>query len=177
MKKLNWGCGSIQPEGWVNVDHSSEFYNLPEPINQCYVDTKGFPDNEFDIIVAHASVQQVEWNKLVDQLREFRRLLKPGGVIRISLPDIEVGFAEYQRGNINWFPNSEQSLDDRFSAWLTWYSTTTTLLTRKALLNKLAEAGFIRFDTVGYKRIAFGPPEITELDTRANEFFFVEAVK
>ena len=75
-------------------------------------------------------------------LLEFHRVLKPGGVIRISLPDIVSGFEAYKNNNISFFPNSEDNLDIRFSAWLTWYSQSVSLLTDKALQDKLSVIGF-----------------------------------
>lgn len=182
MKKLNWGCGSIQPEGWENVDHDSIF--------QAKKTTRFYKDDTFDIIVAHASIQQVKWHDLVEQLMELRRILKPGGVLRISLPDFIVGFQAYRDGDpMGFLPNSEPDLDDRFSAWLTWYSTTRTLLTQKALLNKLMEAGFKEAGQAFFKQNWYGLEntieaasrykcdEALELDTRPKEFFFMEARK
>lgn len=175
MKKLNWGCGSIQPKDWINVDHDWHFYNGTD--KNFYNNTMAFTDNEFDIIVAHASLQQVEWHSLVDQLKELKRILKPGGVLRISLPDIISGFEAYRVGNITWFPNNEEKLSDRFSAWLTWYSTSKTLLTRYALENKIMESGFSDKKACLPTQTHSNYPEVTELDTRHDEFFFVEAYK
>lgn len=165
MKKLNFGCGSIQPEGWVNFDIDPEFK----------ASEYEFKQEEFDIIVAHAVVQQFEWHDMVGELRFLGKLLKTGGVLRISLPDIYKGFQAYERGEIDWFPNQEADIDDRFSAWLTWYSTSKTLLTKDALINKLAEAGFKTVNMSRFKQSS--TPGAAELDTRNKEFYFVEAIK
>jgi hypothetical protein len=46
MRRLNFGCGSIQPAGWENVDR--------EDFGQPHLgSTSLFDDNTFDIIVAH----------------------------------------------------------------------------------------------------------------------------
>lgn len=171
MRKLNFGCGSIQPKDWVNVDKDEEF--------STWKHTKGFDQNIFDIIVAHAVVQQFEWHEMVDQLKELHRILKPGGVIRISLPNILRGFDFYNQQDRRFFPNGEEDLDDKFSAWLTWYSTSKTLLTPKALAHKLMEAGFHDWRIVDFQQSGFldALSEILELDTRQGEFYFVEAIK
>lgn len=175
MKKLNWGCGSIQPKDWDNVDKDYNFYNGTD--QNFYSGTQDMADNTYDIIVAHCSVQMIEWHELITTLHQLLRVLKPGGTLRISLPDIKQGFREYAKGNKMWFPNSEENIDDRFSAWLTWYSTSKTLLTSEALIQKLKAAGFYGAYYCGFKQTACDNKEIVELDTRENECYFVEATK
>lgn len=179
MKKLNWGCGSIQPKDWLNYDIDPQFNAL------CGIDSvefwdptrAPFDDDTFDIIVAHCSLQIVEWHSLVAQLQDLRRILKPGGVIRISLPDIWQGFKAWDSGDKGWFPNGEDDLDERFSAWLTWYSTTKSLLTIGALRSKLANVGFEHIRPVSFKKTSSAYPESIQLDTREGECYFVEAIK
>jgi predicted SAM-dependent methyltransferase len=179
MLKLNFGCGSIQPKGWWHVDKDYKTFQTLAPEAPIIHDsTSLMADNFFDIIVAHAVVQQFEWHETVKELKELYRILKPGGVIRISLPDIEAGFINFRESNIDWFPNGEEDLHDRFCAWLTWYSTSKTLFTRKAIINKLAEAGFKYIFPVGFMET--DRPEYleaVELDTRDGEFYFIEAQK
>lgn len=169
-KKLNFGCGSIQPEGWDNVDI--------EDHGQPFVGSTGiFDDNTYDIIVAHASIQCTEWHNLSDLFIELQRILKPGGVIRIGLPDIEEGFRQLESKNKSWFPNGENELHQRFCAWLTWYSTSRSLLTIRALMMKLEASGFSHIRPVSFMQTSSAYPESVDLDTRKDEFYFVEAVK
>lgn len=169
MVKLNFGCGSIQPDGWINIDHDTQFNATPHLNN--------VEPGSVDIIVAHAVVQQIPWHMLCKKLIELRTKLKVGGILRISLPDIVSGFEAYKDNDISWFPNGEGNLDDRFSAWLTWYSTSCTLLTVDALIHKLEEAGFYQILPTSYKQTKFDIIESIELDTRESEFYFVEAKK
>lgn len=177
MKKLNFGCGSIQPEGWVNYDSDPQFNAVipPTGIRAAYM--MPFVNEEFDIIVAHCCIQMTEWHDLPALFKELLRILKPGGVLRVSLPDIVSGFSAYIAGDIKWFPNSEEDLAERFSAWLTWYSTTKTLMTRTALAKKLTDAGFRDTAMVGFKQAFYTHKESTELDTRKGECYFLEAIK
>lgn len=90
MNKLNFGCGSIQPEGWENVDI--------EDCGQPHIGTSTlFADGEFDIIVAHCAIQIVDFMDLFTVLSDLHRILKPGGILRISLPDIIAGFHEVKK--------------------------------------------------------------------------------
>ena len=83
----------------------------------------------------------------------------------------------YSQGDIPWLPNGEENIDERFSAWLTWYSTTRTLLTQPALHRKLLASGFTSVAAAGFKESVYGDESITALDTRLNECFFSEAKK
>ena len=167
---INFGCGSIQPSDWTNIDLDPEF-------NTEHRDLELIPDNSCDILVCHAIVCCVKYHDIEKVLLEFYRVLKPGGVVRISLPDIVSGFEAYKNNNINFFPNSEDDLDKRFSAWLTWYSQSASLLTDKALQYKLQDCGFSSVSKTNFKQTSYSNEKIYELDTREYEFYFVEAVK
>lgn len=168
--KLNFGCGSIQPDGWVNIDNDPEF-------NTVFREIYSQDDNTFDLIVAHCSIQMIEYNNITQVLAELHRVLKPEGILRISLPDIKTGFRKYIDQDIDWFPNGEDSLHDRFCAWLTWYSTTKSLLTQDALSEKLHQSGFENVAWVGFQETFFGDKSVWELDTRNGECYFMEAQK
>lgn len=167
---LNFGCGSIQPNDWVNVDIDPEFNTEIKNIHL-------IDDNQFDKIVAHCSIQMIEYNDLERNFNGLCRILKPGGVLRISLPNITKGFEMYMSKNIDWFPNGEDDLHDRFCAWLTWYSTSKSLLTFEALKSKLLLSGFEDVSLVDFKISFYGDEKILELDTRQYECYFTEAVK
>lgn len=170
MVKGSFGCGSIVADNWHNIDK--------ENFGQEYVgSTELFEDNYFDIIVAHCSLQTNEWHEIGNVLKELYRILKHDGILRISLPDIETGFDNYKNKKIDWFPNGEKDLDVRFSAWLTWYSSTKTLLTPHALIMKLGEAGFRCASRTEFKHSVYSDSEITELDSRQFETFIIEAMK
>jgi predicted SAM-dependent methyltransferase len=168
MRRLNFGCGSIQPADWENVDR--------EDFGQPHLgSTSLFDDNTFDIIVAHCSLQLTEYDDVAAVLGDLHSILKTGGVLRVSLPNITAGFSAFERGDIDWFPNSEPNLDDRFSNWLTWYSTTRSLWTVNAIIHRLYEAGFVKVELCEFGRSGVAGAE--QLDTREGECFFVEALK
>jgi len=167
---INFGCGSIQPSDWTNIDIDPEFKTEHKDLSLIL-------DNSCDIIVCHAIICCVKYHDIEKVLSEFYRVLKPNGVVRISLPDIVSGFDAYKNNNIDFFPNSEDDLDKRFSAWLTWYSHSASLLTSKALQYKLQAVGFNNFDKTNFKQTLYSNEKIYELDTREHEFYFVEAMK
>jgi len=83
---LNLGCGSIFLKGWKNLDfHSfhpeviSHDLRLPLPIEEKSID-----------VVYHAHVlQHLEYDDAHKLMHECQRVLKPGGSLRIVVPDLE----------------------------------------------------------------------------------------
>src|SRR4051812_19569505 len=111
MRKLNFGAGSIQPADWSNCD-------IEDFGQEDVGSTELYADNTFDIAVAHCSLQITPYHDIEKILTELHRILKPSGVLRISLPDIVRGFQAYGEGDIDWLPNGEDNIEERFSAWL-----------------------------------------------------------
>jgi SAM-dependent methyltransferase len=167
---INFGCGSIQPTDWINIDIDPEYNTTHKNLHQ-------IQDSSCDLIVSHATICAIPYHEIKPVLLEFNRVLKDNGVLRISLPDIVSGFDAYKNNNIDFFPNSEDNLDRRFSSWLTWYSTSVSLLTDKALEYKLKDAGFKNVSKINYKETKYSNQKIYELDTREHEFYFMEATK
>ena len=85
IKKLHIGCGSNLLEGWLNADYnvdSSDVFNLDA--------AKIFPINSdaFDIIFSEHMIEHINYYQGLSMLNECRRVLKPGGRIRITTPDL-----------------------------------------------------------------------------------------
>lgn len=83
---LNLGCGRQFHPAWVNVDLV--------PINQsvCKVDiSRGLPfsDNRFDAIYHSHLLEHLDHNQGQMLIGECFRALKPGGILRIVVPDLE----------------------------------------------------------------------------------------
>lgn len=88
MIKLNIGSHSKRVEGYVNVDA----LDLPN-VDIIHNVTK-FPwpfaeDNTVDEILMQEFLEHVEFRMAVPILRECWRILKPGGVLHVQVPDIE----------------------------------------------------------------------------------------
>lgn len=135
---MNFGCCSVQPDGWVNVDKDDYGQDVIADA-RCGLP---FKDGAFDCIFANHSLQQVNVHDIPAVLAELYRVTAPDGVLRISVPDIVGAFHAYLEGNLDWFPNDEPHLAQRFTNYLTWYGTNTTPFTASALAKYLREAGF-----------------------------------
>lgn len=147
---LNFGCGSIQPDGWVNVDRAD--FGQPLILDALDGDGLGFRDDHFDGILCSHSLQENGYDDLPVVLAELRRILRPGGVLRVLCPNIEAAFAAYQRGDRAWFPvnDREPDLDDALCVYLNWFGTAKSLCTGRRLVTLLTRAGFIDATPAGY---------------------------
>ena len=179
MIKINWGCGDKLPVGWINIDHESFGNNIISDIKQ---EPLPFEDGTVDLIVANHALSMLDYQKLPVALKEFNRVLKKDGVLRVIDFDPIQAFEKYiakdEEGLI--IPDYvESTIDCKFCAYLTWYGTRLSLLTPDAWLEKLAKADFFAIETEFGKTTLNTPNSIlaTELDSRESESNFVEGLK
>ncbi|MBV8904120.1 MAG: methyltransferase domain-containing protein [Acidobacteriia bacterium] len=80
---VNIGCGPFPLEGFCNIDY---FWG---PRTYCFDITKGLPFATASVkgIFSEHCLEHLKAEQCLAVLRDFRRILKPGGVARIVLPD------------------------------------------------------------------------------------------
>ena len=85
MHLLNLGCGAVRHPDWTNVDLSGDECTLA--IDVC----KGlpFPDESFDVVYHSHLLEHIPQAAAGVLMSECTRVLKPGGTIRILVPDLE----------------------------------------------------------------------------------------
>ena len=106
VRKLHIGCGGNRISGWLNTDY------LPGSRNVFHLDaTRTFPfaDGQFDYAFSEHMIEHVSYARGMTMLKECRRVLKPGGKIRISTPDLAFVVGLYsgvqsatQRAYVRW---------------------------------------------------------------------------
>jgi predicted SAM-dependent methyltransferase len=92
-KKLHLGCGNHILEGWLN----SDFFPYTENVMRLDV-TRRFPfdDRTFDYVFSEHMIEHIPHAQGQHMIDESFRVLKPGGRIRISTPDLAFLVALYQ---------------------------------------------------------------------------------
>jgi len=84
---VHLGCGEVNHPDFVNVDA------IPRP-HVHYVGNISrlsmFRDQSVDFLYASHCLEHVSYRKTVEVLAEWYRVLKPGGVLRISVPDLDL---------------------------------------------------------------------------------------
>jgi predicted SAM-dependent methyltransferase len=86
MKLLNLGCGSrVHPE-WTNIDIAA---SVPHVIVYDLRKDIPFPEGTFDVVYHSHLLEHLPKRKAFSFIQECYRVLKPGGLIRIAVPDLE----------------------------------------------------------------------------------------
>lgn len=175
MKRLNWGCGAHVAAGWINSDVKDE------PGVDLVADVReGLPleSGSIDYAVSIHALPEFSYPELVPVLEELRRVLKPGGTLRLALPDLRRGIDAYLAGDEDYFkvpPEDASTLGGRFVVQMLWYGYSRSLFTADFALELLEKAGFVDARECSYGVTASGIAEIVELDNREEESLFVEA--
>lgn len=175
--RLNWGCGPVRPREWVNSDlEPGEGVDLPCDIRD------GLPvaDDTFDCVVSIHGLEQLPYLELDATLRELRRVLRPGGTIRLAVPDLDRAITAYREGNPGYFyvPDRDvRSIGGKLSVQMTWYGSTRSLFTYDFLEELLGRTGFRDIRRCAFGETGSADPTIVALDNRERESLFVEAVK
>ena len=99
MKKLNFGCGSRTAPGWINID----FYAATPDVQRVNLLKRfPFPDDYFDAVYSSHVLEHFSPRDGGHLISEACRVLKPGGILRTVVPDLEATCREYLRLLDSW---------------------------------------------------------------------------
>jgi len=94
MKLLNLGCGDIYipDQSWINVDYEASppwvyAHNLLRPLP--------FSSSCFDLVYTSHFLEHIPKDKVLIFLCECYRVLRPGGILRVTLPDAAEMFQQF----------------------------------------------------------------------------------
>lgn len=96
-KKLHLGCGSKHIPGWFHVDA----LDYPHVDHRGPVEDLSFlSDGSVEMIYAAHVLEHFGRRTYMDVLREWRRVLMPGGVLRLAVPDFAAAARLYLSGTL-----------------------------------------------------------------------------
>jgi len=87
--KLHLGCGTIYKEGWINIDNNSDKNIQKLDLDWDLRNSLPFPDNSVDFIFNEHFLEHLTVEEGIQAIKDFFRVLKPGGTMRIAMPDLE----------------------------------------------------------------------------------------
>ncbi len=173
--KLNLGCGEILIKGWINIDSREDVpgidinydLRLPLPLR----------DDAADFIYNEHFLEHLAPDEGVKFLKECRRCLKPGGVLRVAMPHIKPVLDSYYKDELNsdlaremGVKTKAELLNIGFKYWGHQW-----LYDEAETERRLAEAGF---EKVEQKRLNESDyPALRYLETRIGSELIYEAVK
>lgn len=94
MKKLHLGCGKVYIPGFIHID-LMDFDHIDH--KRSIDDLSIFEDNSIDFIYACHVLEHFKRSDMDRVLGEWFRVLKSGGVLRVSVPGFEEIIAVYQK--------------------------------------------------------------------------------
>jgi len=99
--RLNIGCGNKLLEGYVNIDMPGN-YSGQKPDIECDIREIPLPDNHADEAMAIHVIEHFYRWEAVDVLKEWVRVLKPGGLMVIECPCLDKVIQLAQVPDIPW---------------------------------------------------------------------------
>jgi len=94
--KMHLGCGKRKIAGWTNIDVDQE--NKPDIVADCLCKFFWSLSDHYEPIEAIYACHVLEHcgrHEYKAVLKRWHDLLKPGGILRLSVPDIKAVFGQY----------------------------------------------------------------------------------
>lgn len=195
--KLHLGCFDRATKGWINTGITPHLWvalvpGLPRLLfrmgkitrarleqhkrgvfkDLTYLDvTKRFPysDETFDFVFSCHMLEHLFVHKAQACIAEIFRVLKPGGICRVVVPDLDKIVADYNPDQPELFLKRIFECDVRSRNAHHWH------YNANSLLRLLRDAGFHEAYQCAYRQGRC--PDLESLDNRADESLFVEAIK
>lgn len=174
---LNIGCGTDYKTGWINIDNNSDIDKLD--INWDLKYKLPFPDNSVDFIYNEHFLEHLTVEQGLKVLKDFKRILKIGGVLRVAMPDLKICMEDYFDADwknklylkpFEFVKTKAELINISFRWWGHKY-----LYDAEELERRLKEAGF--------EKIKFCKPresdifELQEMETRDESTLITEVEK
>ena len=181
MDKLNYlnvGCGNKFHKDWVNVDMVSK----SPYVESCNL-VKGMPflDNQFDVIYHSQVLEHIPKDKAHKFIKECLRVLKPGGIIRVVVPDLENIVDEYKKHLVENIENPNSLAEANYD-WilLEMYDQTVRNYTGGQMAEFIQQPELINehyiMDRIGYVGKSIRNDRL-EKDSKKKQYALLEIVK
>ncbi|OGX38762.1 MAG: hypothetical protein A3C36_00810 [Omnitrophica WOR_2 bacterium RIFCSPHIGHO2_02_FULL_52_10] len=112
VSRLHVGCGLVLLDGWLNIfyERREEYGRVKErggrlALNYNLLKTWPVADHSIAFIAGSHFIEHLDLNAGIAFLKESFRVMKPGAVIRLSCPDLEIYARNYVEGNRAFFEN------------------------------------------------------------------------
>ena len=193
--KINIGCGLSGAPGWCNIDNSPTIPLSRLKLGRLLFRTpawpkdvrrhdvkKGLPfaDQSVSCIYSSHTFEHFSWAESLAVAKECFRVLRPGGVLRIVVPDLQLIAREYLR-------DSDPMASHRFVDRLLLRHTIHDLFHRGAhhsqmfdessLIALLRRAGFEQPAVSNFMQSRIADIALIELEQRKHESLYVESIR
>ena len=209
--RINVGCGQTLTPRWRNFDNSlslrlAKIPVLPEllrtlrlienpqyqyikfaqanNIEYCDVTKRiPLPNGSVDVLYSSHMIEHLDREEVLLFLREARRVLRPGGIIRLAAPDIKIQVQRYEiNGDADSFIEGTRLtsprprlLSQRIRLLLVGTRNHQFMYDGSSLCRLLTNNGFHNALMVPLGETRIQNPELLNLSERASESVYVEA--
>jgi predicted SAM-dependent methyltransferase len=178
--KLNVGCGTDYKKGWINIDNNSDENIEKLDLNWDLRKPLPFPDNSVDFIFNEHFIEHLTVEEGQRVIKDLMRVLKPGGVLRMATPDLEIVAKQYLKSSLKGDPLIErwhlgiqtkaESINMSFRFWgHKW------LYDYEELSRRVMEAGYKKIKRAKLRNSSY--EELNNLEIREESLLIVEITK
>lgn len=115
---LNVGAGSFRHPAWTNVDYVSDWYDgISIDIHWDLFEARPLEveSNWAHVVYTSHTLEHVNDTSARNFFVEAFRVLRPGGILRISVPDADLALRAWRRNDRDFFlPMSERTMRQRY---------------------------------------------------------------
>jgi predicted SAM-dependent methyltransferase len=193
--KINIGSGLSGASGWYNIDNSPTIVLSRLPFGRQLFRTpdwprdvhrhdvkKGLPfaDGSVSSVYSSHTFEHFTWTEALTVARECFRVLQPGGVIRIVVPDLRLIVRDYLADSD---PLASHRFLSRLSLGNTFHDVVhpganhSQMFDEHSLIHLLQQAGFSHPEVSHFMESRISDINRVELEARKNESLYVEAKK
>ena len=168
MARFLWDGGRPAPAGWT----------APGPATAAGLVTEGVPvtTGTADAAYVGPALSGVPLWQVTGVLEEFLRALRPGGWIRVAVPDLDAAVRAYLDGDRGFFWSDDfHHLSGALAEQLTESGGARALFTAPLVGELLGHAGFADVSVEPFGRTGTGDDALTRPDRLARQCCFVEA--
>lgn len=211
--KINIGCGKNPTDGWLNFDNSPSIVLANSPFKYyiarifnflnkkqieniewnkkkkiSFVDARKkipLPDNSVECVYTSHMIEHLSKEESVVFLKETLRVLEPGGVLRVVVPDLKLAVNSYIKTqdadafmeNILLAPPPFNNLKQKISLFFTGYRHHQWMYDEKSLSKLIDKIGFSKVFICKAGKTKILNPENLDLYERSEESIYVEGIK
>jgi predicted SAM-dependent methyltransferase len=211
--RINVGCGATPTDGWINLDNSLTVRLARWPLlMRSAVGTRILngpswkfakvaaendirfasatrripcPDNSAEVVYSSHMIEHLDCGEARDFLREAKRVLRPGGIIRLAVPDLGRLIDDYRASGdadrfvagTNMSMARSVSRVSRIRLALIGPRHHLWMYDGRSLSKLLHEAGFADVCVMPQGETNISDPGCLDLEERAEESVYVEAAR
>jgi predicted SAM-dependent methyltransferase len=184
VHRINLCGGRTRIPGYLNIDIAASS-DLPLDLSK---NNLPFQDGSIEVVVCMSAINYFTRTRAGRIIREVHRVLRPGGIARFGVQDLESVAARYLNKDRQFFfqklPDGRDrfegpTIGDKFAAWFYGYesggSTCKYFFDFDSLAYLFHQAGFACVERSAFQESRISG--VAQIDNRPDQMFFLEAIK